>query len=371
MADTDTVDQVLDQDVQAGTPDTGTQDDAVQVAAPTPATDAVAADAGTADAGSQEEFLSIRDAAKEFGYEGIGQFDDDESALKHLIERASAEPAPAQNDQLLQYGQRYVDHAADFEQYMRDREQQQAAAEVKTDEPQKFWDPPEWNQSWMNQVEVDPDSGQFRPTNGGTPETVSRVQKYVQYRQDQQERFWNNPHAYFEPYLQQREDQLETRMKELVDQSMGQERTQLQTRQFVDQNAAWLYQKDAQENVVFDPQNGHPLLTEDGQRFAGYAHQLSGLPLQQQQELAMKLLEADRVLSGKSTPSTKREEKNKQILMRNANYQADTGGSQTDEGDKGAPPQNGEQDLEQMLTSALKGAGYDDKKLRDEMLGNY
>jgi hypothetical protein len=356
MPETTNTEVDLDTDVQTDT------DVQVDDAAATQALDTGASAASTAD-----DFLSIREAAQQYGYADAANFDDDEAALKHLIEQAKA---PRADEQLSLAGRRYLEHSSEFEEFLRTREAEQAAAKT-TDEP-KFWDAPEWNPAWLNQVQSDPETGQLRPINGGTMETVHRVNRYLAYRGDQQERFWSDPFGYLNPYLEHREKGVESKIKSVVDEALAGERSAMQARQFVSGNQDWLYEKDAQGNPrLAQSADGNvvPVLSADGQRFAGYVNDLNGLPPDVQQEYAMRLLELDRLKSGTATTDDKRTDANKRIL------QTAAGKTQQTTGTAAAPPaveedvvETRQPDLQAMLRNALRESGVTDESIEREML---
>ena len=341
----DTEDQVATDDVQS--------DQTVDTDSPViPAGDDTAQPVdGTAIV--EESFQSIRDAATEFGADLSG-FDDDEAALRHLVERSNS---VSQNEELVGYGRQYLQHAGEFQQWQVERQAELAAtAAAPADDEPKFWDAPDYNPLWLNQVELDPETGQMRPVNGGTLETVQNLQRYTGYRQDQQDRFWREgPSAYMQPYLDHRDKAMESKLQGMVDHALGRDRAQASASQFVEQNQEWLYNGNAT-----DAQTGERQLSGDGQKFRGYLEQFSGLEPAKQQQYAMQLLEADRVLSGQQTPEKTREAENKKILMQKAGYSPDANKTDTTKqpsSDGVAPPLEPGQSLKDLMTAEFQAAG--------------
>src|SRR5262245_8312978 len=83
--------------------------------------------AATAPGATPEpEWMSILDAAKNYGYQFDQGITDDHAAIQHLIAQAQR---ARQLEQLAAYGQQYVQHASAFQQWMQQQQQAQLAAQ--------------------------------------------------------------------------------------------------------------------------------------------------------------------------------------------------------------------------------------------------
>jgi hypothetical protein len=207
------------------------------------------------DAAEEAAIQSLRDAATELGYD-VSSFEDDSSALTHLV--SQARQAEQQKQQLSQY------------------QQLMAAQPKETKQEDPLWNPPEFNPMWLTQVERD-DKGNLTPTAGGTPETVQKVLAWAQYRQEQQDKFWTNPYEYMRPYV-------EKVARDLTSSELESSRETMSAQQLVEKNAEWIYEGDPSDRKF----------TPDGQLFFNAAQQLpSGTP-QQQFDYAMAQVKAVR-----------------------------------------------------------------------------
>jgi hypothetical protein len=226
---------------------------------------------------AESPFVGIREAAyQQYGLDLRGM-PDDAAALQHLIGRAS------KAQQAEQYANRYMQHAAQFEQWMG---QQQQAQQQK---PASWWSPPEYNPAWRGLVSRDPDSGEYKLSPGAPPEILPKLLAYEQYRRDFADKLTSDPVTTLKPFV---EDVARQIAQAQVQQHLGSYQDQVYADNYVQQNSGWLHQRDAQNNVVVDPFTRQPLLSAAGQRFKGYVEQLqsygvTNLKVQEQQARAM------------------------------------------------------------------------------------
>lgn len=312
---------------------------------------------------AQPQFTSIRDAAKNYGLD-LSQYQDDEAALRHLASQARL---AEQLRPMEQYGRRYLTHAQEFEKFLSERQQAPPPAEPK------FWEAPEFNPLWLSQVERDPDTGALRPTNGGNAETVAKLERYLNFRHEQTEKFWQNgPFSYLEPYLKHREEQLQRSVQQAIQQHLGVDRQQAEARQFVQENSSWLFQKDAQGQVYIDPASQRPILSPDGQRLyqhLQYAEQI-GVPPQHQQDYALRLFQAERAAAGQPAPAgaptgAPAGDKRADFLKQAAGFQPNAAGTlnRSPDPNGATPPANPNLSLQDQLRANLVAAGITDKDI--------
>lgn len=306
-----------------------------------------------------EEMQSIRDAASGFDYD-LSSYDSDEAALRHLTDRSKEFDRQAETirhyEQVLQHQQAQIQQPA------------QPAAPATEAPPSWQWQPPPYNQAWMNQAERDPETGQLRPINGGSLSTVAQLQNFMDYRSGEMDRFWTaGPNEYLKPYLDDRDTQQRESMKEeiqqMIDASLGKQRADTDADRFLNENP-WVYQRDANEQVIRNTITGNQELSEDGKLFAGHLAEAEqwGMPAAHQQAYAMKMLEAHRASSG--APATSAGDKKKQEFVRQAaGMPPSSGGSETNltpDADGNLPAQNPSLSLEDMLRQNLKAEGVTD-----------
>jgi hypothetical protein len=298
-----------------------------------------------------EEFQSIREVGDKYGLD-LSQYADDEAALKALAEQVQ------RGKQLEDFYRRQISERLSGEE-----SKQATAAEAP-----KLWDPPEYSSSWLSQVTYD-DEGGLVPNYkaGGTPETVAKFQRYLQYRQDQQERFWQDPFSYIKPFVQQ---QVEARAKELLDSEIQQYSNRQRAEGFVQQNSDWLFAKDSGGNRIMV--NGSPVLSQEGKAFQGYiskAEQL-GLPLESQEQYAMDMLGAYRAqqAAANKPEETSAAIKNNFLQSAAAHQPNEAATTNLTPAADGTPPaQNPNLSLADMMRQNLKAAGITD----EDMVGSF
>ena len=95
---------------------------------------------------------SLRDLATGAGFDVSGL--DDSALANQLIQAVQASQS---NQQYVEYGQRYLRNASEFEQFLRDKEASTTPPSPTSDasKPESLWNPPEYNPHWMSQVERD------------------------------------------------------------------------------------------------------------------------------------------------------------------------------------------------------------------------
>lgn len=291
---------------------------------------------------------SIRLAAEMAGYD-ISSFADDRQALSHLAQKAKeAVDAHLRADQANQIAQ------------------QLAAARREPEPPPKSeklpyeWNPPEYNKGWLSQVRVNDETGQLEPVNGGSAETVAKIQRYAQFRRDAEDRFWENPYGFIEPFLNHQVEQL---LGPAIESRLDQYAEQQQARSFIDKNSDWLFEQGTQQ------------FSKDGEVFYNALTQApQGLSPADQQRYAMQVVENTRMLRERddlrgqleklqkaSTDSQKKEE----ILRKQAGFNPNSAGTvqqpTDDEGE--TPPQNQNASLADRIRANLKAADITDEDL--------
>ena len=237
-------------------------------------------------AGEGSGFTSIRDHVAGLGLRDIAsQYEDDESFVAHLVQQYQA---ARQSAHLTPYAQRYLQHANDFEKFLTDRQQSQQAAPQK----QKFWNPPEFNQGWSRFVTRD-ENGNLAlvPGSGVAPDILPKVAAYDQYVRDFVHRFTHNPQDALTPLIN---EVVEPLLEKALGDRFGVFQERSVAKDFLSNNAQWLYQPSAQGGVMRD-QDGRMVLSENGNIFANLVYEAEQMGLDtvaKQQRYASRVLSA-------------------------------------------------------------------------------
>lgn len=252
-------------------------------APPPPPAPASPAPASASPAPASPEFVGVRDALATYGLDLRNQFQDDHAALAHIALLARQ---AEQNAHLAQYGQKYVEHADQFQAWLRERQQQEQA---KQQQATQWWKAPEYDPAWAQKLTRDPQTGEIKAVPGADPAIVQKYAAWVDHQRGFLERFAQNPIEAIRPGIEQL---VRAEAEKLVQQQLGgyQERTSAQA--WVQQNSSWLHERDAQGAPVRNPQTGEPVLSALGQAFRGHVNRavelgLSGVEAQREYAMAM------------------------------------------------------------------------------------
>lgn len=245
----------------------------------------------------QSEMLSIREAARQLGYQ-LPEFADDRAALVHLL---NAQQAARQNDFYTQIGRQIAPNYQQVQQWIASQRPQQTQ-----NQGPKPWERPEFDEQWMKFVDYDQNTGTYVSKPGYDPSIGTKVQQFANWTQ----RFQRDPMSVLQPWL---EDQLENtisrRVQDLVGNQFNQVREQTEIQQVMQTHANWLYMRDQNGNVVIDPVSRRPQASPEGLR---YVHHLqnaakSGIRGTAAQDdyairmLKLDLYEAERAQAGQQT----------------------------------------------------------------------
>ena len=199
----------------------------------------------------------------------------DEAAARTRI--ADAIQRQAQLEPMMPYVQSYMANAQRFSQWM--QQQGQERQQPHPGQPQQqaawwseYWNPPEYSQSWERLVQRDPQTGAVVPAPGAPPDVVPKFLAYQQYRAEQAERFLQNPFKFMEDGIRKL---IRDESSLIVNNQLGQHSDAQTSQRYVEQNAAWLYDRDDVGNVkftqVFNPMTGQqvrtPVLSRYGEVF--------------------------------------------------------------------------------------------------------
>jgi len=229
---------------------------------------------GTQAAPGDPGFVSIRQAAGQYGYQFGQDINDDHAALQHLILQARR---AQEANHLAQLGQQVMPHWSQFQQWQQEQARQQQAQQGKG-----WWTPPEYDPRWANQVIRDPNTGELRPAQGAPADVVQKYLTAVQHRDEFLEKFAFDPLGSIRPGI---EEVVKEITGQMIQGSFGTYQDQVFAQNYVQQNSGWLHARDQQGNVLRD-QQGQPQLSQQGRAFAHYVNEAKQLGIKTEQGLA-------------------------------------------------------------------------------------
>lgn len=229
----------------------------------------------------------IRDAIGRFSPQLASRFQDDNSALQHLLQ---AHEQAQRSQQYEPYVQQYIQNAGAFQQWQAEKQKQLAAQQA---DQKKWFTAPEFNPAWRDQVEQDPQTGEYRVKNGFSPDTLPKYRAALEHQRDFLSKFAFDPIESIKPGLEQIVSEM---AQKVIQENLGQFQNRTTATDLVRQNSQIIHQRDANGNVVTDPNTGRPTLNPYGQRIAEYVAWLekTGVTdIQAQWQLAQGLAQRD------------------------------------------------------------------------------
>jgi hypothetical protein len=320
-----------------------------------------AAPAGGPIGGGESDYVGIRDALASYGIDLRQQFQDDHAALQHL---ALAYQQNQQSQRLAQYGQLYLQHADSFNRYL--QQQAEAQRQQQVAQAQSWWRQPDFDPRWASQIARDPQTGEYRALPGADPSVVNRYLQWQEHQRSFLERFSYDPIRAIQPGI---EEVARRVAAEVVGQNLGGYRDQQAAQGLVDSNSYWLHSHDAAGNVVRDPLNGAPQLSEWGKRFHAYvtkAQQMGLRDVQGQWDFAMASVQRDHLLSERggasavapaAQPVDQNEAAKAQFLQAAAAMRTPNQSGST-QGGGGAGSQNGSLSFRERAARDLQAGGF-------------
>ncbi len=287
------------------------------------------------------------------------------------------------------YVSAYLQHSKEFAQWLQQRDNSKPAGApspgtANPNDPywKDYFNPPEYNPLWEKQIVKDA-NGNLMPAPGAPADVVARYQAYAQFRQDQAERFMQNPHAYIEPTVKHLARQI---AEQIVNERLSKKDATSAAREFVHQNANWLYELDPQGQPkmaqVFNPMNGQydqsPVLSVWGQAFQRYARERQSYQQQRgffdeadMKSYALAMVQRDYAVAKLNNqsptpaapnqpvapPPSPQTQANDTFLKRNNPPAAQPG---TNGNSRSIPAEVTRMNLEQRMLEGLKSAGFSD-----------
>jgi hypothetical protein len=175
---------------------------------------------------------SIRDAARDYGLD-LSQHADDHAAFVALVQAAQA---ARQDDYYTQLGRQLAPHYRGVQEYLRAQAAQ--AQQAQAPEAPPAWQPPPFDERWLNLVDRDEATGLWRAKPGVNPEYAEAVQAYA----DWMGRFQRDPMGMIAPMVEARAQEI---ARQVVQEQYQGYQVQATVSSIVEQNAPWIYQVDA------------------------------------------------------------------------------------------------------------------------------
>lgn len=208
---------------------------------------------------------SLRDRlSSELGIDTTNWEDDGQvvDLLRHV------QDAFTQQQQLAQYGQRYIQEYDQFEKWKQSQQQQQLGMQQQQPaepEPEYYWPKsPDWKPEWENQITFDR-NGQMVASD---PALLPKYQSWLKWRRDRQEALLQDPVRAMDGGLRNLINSVLDERGVLSQQQVQQQREQEFANSFVIANREWLYQSDPRSGQPLRDQSGNPVLSPLGAALA-------------------------------------------------------------------------------------------------------
>lgn len=305
-----------------------------------------------------KSWKSVRDAAREMGYE-VGDTDDDQKFLQQVLRDASR---GRQEDLYAQLGRKLAPKAEEIESYLK--------KQAKPAEEAPSYLPPEYDKRWLAMVERHPDTGVIIGKPGVDPRIVDAVQKRI----DWEEKFRENP---FELINKGIEDQVSKRVQQQIDAVFAQRERESAQKRIIEENSSWLYQhgpdgqmtRDFNGNVQFSPAGAMYYkhmqdLQKRGITDLNYAH-----------DLAYNLTGAY-FASQKAKSESIKQDRTESVQTKQAKSGKNRGASlakpiteRTEDGESYSPPRHGGNSLRALLMQGFDNESWSDDEISRQVVG--
>ena len=310
---------------------------------------------------------TVRDALASYGLDVRTQFQDDHQALQYL---ASQYRNAAQAQEMARYGQLYVQHAAEFQNYLQERQRQ--AQQAQQQQQPSWWKAPEYDPTWAQKLTRDPVTGEIKAIPGADPTLPQKFTSWLEHQRSFLDKFAQDPISAIRPGIEQVVQETAAKM---MQQQFGQYQERNAASDFVRSNSEWLYDRDQSGRPMIG-QNGQPQLSPMGQRFAGYvleAERMGIYDVSSQQRYALGLVQRD-ALAAMTQQQQQQVQQQGQIPQQpmapgEAEKQAFLQRAASNAPSQPAPPPGntngtvrpggaGARELREMLSRAMKANGY-------------
>ena len=166
-----------------------------------------------------------------------------------------------QYQSVVPYAQEYLRNQSAFETWQKS---QAEAAKPKVADTPKWWAPPQVKDTWKSYIVRDPASGKEVISQDAPYEAQQALREYQSYTADFARKLVTDPENTLKPFVEQIANQ---KAQEMVEQHLGQYKSQNYVADLEAQNADWLYDQRGQ-------------VTREGQAIQSYIQQASSLGIQ-------------------------------------------------------------------------------------------
>lgn len=142
---------------------------------------------------------SVFDRAAKLGLDLRGKYKDEDSAYEGLFHAARH---IGKRDADAEYGRQMRAYEPQIRQILEQRQQQAQQQQGQAPQKQEFWKPPEFNEALMRMVELDEETGRYRPKAGAPSTAADKVNAYVDYMRTWQHEFATNPQEKLKPFIE-------------------------------------------------------------------------------------------------------------------------------------------------------------------------
>ena len=233
--------------------------------------------ANAAQAQQVQQMRTARQVAQSMGYDPSG-YSSDTEMLRDLVGRAQQ---AQQLQQMAQYGQQYVQHASEFNAWMRQK-QEEAAAQQAAAQQNTWWKAPEFDPEWRSKIVRD-SNGNLTVMPGSSPDIISKYANAIEHRDKFLEKFAFDPIGAIQPGIEEIAGRM---IQQAIEQRFSVVEDQNFAKDYISKNSSWLHQKDQTGNLIMDRNTGKPALTQYGKAFVHYVQQAANYGIANENERA-------------------------------------------------------------------------------------
>ena len=224
----------------------------------------------------QQQQYTVREAAARYGYDSSGYANDAE-AIRDLVSKAQQSQ---QLQQMAQYGNQYLQHAGDFNNWLKEKQAAEAAKAAPAQE--SWWKAPEFDPEWRSKVVRD-SNGNLTTLPGAPPDLINKYSSAIEHRDKFLEQFAFDPVGAIKPGI---EEVAKGLIEKILGERDSQQQVQTFAKDYISQNSSWLHQRDQQGKIVYDQNTGKPALAPYGKAFAHYVQQAAATGISNENQRA-------------------------------------------------------------------------------------
>lgn len=361
---TSTADTPIQSPPAAAQATTPTPTEATPPAAAQPNPQETSPSAATSQPAAPPQPATVREFARQHGFEGVDQYQDDASFLQAMIaaNRTYAQQL-AEAKRMAPFGQMWLD------QQTRAAAQQQQPETAKPD-PLAQFKAPEFDPRWETQITRDPTTGELKLAPGADPTILPKIYAWKQHRERISDQFLSDPVAFIKQIAT---TLIPEQTQQVVEQRLAAMQEQQYTDNFIATNRSWLFQHDPSGRPIVNPATNQPIPTPQGASFIrhlNYAAEVMGIKqVVHQEQYARAALAAEMqqpaiataaaVQQGSHLTQAASQQLNRRQPSASGSF---LGAEQT--GHLAPTVQNGNLSLREMLMQDLQRGGFTDENIK-------